>query len=66
MVALYLLPGMNRRPVPKLARLRPGARVVAHYFPLPGVRPDRVVKMTSEEDDVERRLYLYTVPLQKE
>jgi outer membrane protein assembly factor BamB len=65
-VALYLLPEMNRRLVPKLGRLRPGARVVAHYFPLPGVRPDRVVKMTSEEDDVERRLYLYTVPLQKE
>ena len=66
MVALYLLPGMNRRPVPKLARLRPGARVVAHYFPLPGVRPAKVVRMTTEEDDVERSLYLYTVPLQKE
>jgi SAM-dependent methyltransferase len=65
-VALYLLPEMNRRLVPKLERLRPGSRVVAHYFPLPGVRPDRVVKMTSEEDDVERCLYLYTVPLKKE
>jgi outer membrane protein assembly factor BamB len=65
-VALYLLPEMNKRLVPKLGRLRPGARVVAHYFPLPGVRPDRVVKMTSEEDDVERGLYLYTVPLKKE
>jgi outer membrane protein assembly factor BamB len=65
-VALYLLPEMNRRLVPKLGRLRPGARVVAHYFPLPGVRPDRVVKMTSEEDGVERCLYLYTVPLKTE
>jgi SAM-dependent methyltransferase len=65
-VALYLLPSMNKRLIPKLDRLRPGARVVAHYFPIPGVRPARVVKMTSEEDDVERSLYLYTVPLKKE
>src|SRR5262249_40348129 len=45
-VALYLLPEMNKRLIPKLDRLRPGARVVAHYFPIPGVRPARVVKMT--------------------
>jgi SAM-dependent methyltransferase len=65
-VALYLLPEMNKRLIPKLDRLRPGARVVAHYFPIPGVTPAKVVKMTSREDDVERSLYLYTVPLKKE
>ena len=65
-VALYLLPEMNKRLIPKLDRLRPGARVVAHYFPLPGVTPAQVVQMTSQGDDVERNLYLYTVPLKKE
>jgi protein-L-isoaspartate O-methyltransferase len=65
-VALYLLPEMNKRLIPKLDRLRPGARVVAHYFPIPGVTPANVVKMTSQEDDVERSLYLYTIPLKKE
>jgi outer membrane protein assembly factor BamB/protein-L-isoaspartate O-methyltransferase len=65
-VALYLLPEMNKRLIPKLDKLRPGARVVAHYFPIPGVRPAKVVKMTSEEDDVERSLYLYVIPLKKE
>jgi outer membrane protein assembly factor BamB/protein-L-isoaspartate O-methyltransferase len=65
-VALYLLPEMNKRLTPKLDKLRPGARVVAHYFPIPGVTPAKVVKMTSQEDDVERSLYLYTVPLKKE
>ena len=65
-VALYLLPEMNKRLIPKLDRLRPGTRVVAHCFPIPGVTPAKVVKMTSDEDDVERSLYLYTIPLKKE
>jgi outer membrane protein assembly factor BamB/protein-L-isoaspartate O-methyltransferase len=65
-VALYLLPEMNKRLIPKLNRLRSGSRVVAHYFPIPGVTPAKVVKMTSQEDDVERSLYLYTIPLKKE
>jgi SAM-dependent methyltransferase len=65
-VTLYLLPAMNKRLIPKLNRLRPGARVVAHYFPIPGVTPAKVVKMTSQEDDIERSLYLYTIPLKKE
>jgi outer membrane protein assembly factor BamB/protein-L-isoaspartate O-methyltransferase len=65
-VALYLLPEMNKRLIPKLNRLRAGARVVAHYFPIPGVKATKVVKMTSQDDDVERSLYLYTVPLKKE
>jgi hypothetical protein len=29
------------------------------------VTPARVVKVTSPEDDIERSLYLYTVPLKK-
>jgi SAM-dependent methyltransferase len=66
MVALYLLPEMNKRLIPKLDRLRRGARVVAHYFPIPGVTPAKVVKMTSPEDDVERSIYLYSVPLKRE
>jgi SAM-dependent methyltransferase len=65
-VALYLLPEMNRRLIPRLEKLRRGARVVTHYFPIPGVMPTKVVKVTSEEDDTERSVYLYTIPLKKE
>jgi cyclopropane fatty-acyl-phospholipid synthase-like methyltransferase len=65
-VALYLLPELNKRLIPKLDRLQPGARVVSHCFPIPGVKPAKVVKMTSQEDDLERSLYLYTIPLTKE
>jgi outer membrane protein assembly factor BamB len=65
-VALYLLPSMNEKLVPKLNKLKEGSRVVAHYFPIPGVTPDQTVELTSEEDDVKRKVYLYTVPLRLE
>lgn len=65
-VALYVLPEMSRRLIPKLDGLEPGSRVVCHAFPIPGVRADRVVRVTSAEDEVERPVFLYTVPLRKE
>jgi outer membrane protein assembly factor BamB len=36
-VVLYLQPETNKRLIPKLDLLRPGSRVVTHYFPIPGV-----------------------------
>ena len=45
-VTLYLLPKTHAKLLPKLEReLRPGARVVAHEFELPNVRP-----MATDED----------------
>jgi hypothetical protein len=43
--------------------LKAGSRIVSHAFAIPGVKPARVVEFTSEEDDISRKLYLYTVPL---
>jgi outer membrane protein assembly factor BamB len=62
-ITLYLLPRMNERLLPQLAKLKPGARVVSHAFPIPGVPPDRVVTHTSNEDGVEHKIYLWTAPL---
>jgi outer membrane protein assembly factor BamB/SAM-dependent methyltransferase len=62
-VTLYLLPQTNERLVPQLKKLKPGARVVTHAFGIPGIRPDRVVKCRSEEDDLEHEIYVYTAPL---
>lgn len=61
-VALYILPKMSQQLIPKLNRLKVGSRVVSHAFAIPGVVPDRVVKVTSTDDDVERPVYLYTLP----
>ena len=64
-VALYLLPKLNVKLLPQLAKLKPGARVVSHTFPIEGYQPDRIVRKISAHDGVEHRIYLWTVPLKK-
>ncbi len=64
-VTLYLTPRMLERLLPQLAKLKPGARVVAHAFPIAGVRPDRMLMYRSRETGLEHRLYLWTTPLKK-
>jgi outer membrane protein assembly factor BamB len=65
-VALFLGEKLNEKLVPQLNAMKPGSRVVSHVFPIPGVKPDAVLKVTSAEDDVERPVYTYTVPLKAE
>jgi predicted RNA methylase len=62
-VAVYLLPTVLEKLVPKLNKLKLGSRVVAHAFAIPGIKPAKVIEVTSEEDDVKRKVFLYTVPL---
>lgn len=62
-VAFYLNPVVNRRLIPQLRTLKPGARIVSHSFPIGDLEPDEVVTMTSEEDGKEHRIYRWTAPL---
>jgi outer membrane protein assembly factor BamB len=64
-VALYLLPSMNERLIAQLQKMKPGSRIVAHALGIPGIKPDKVVSVVSTEDGMERKVYLYTVPLTK-
>lgn len=55
-VTLYLLPPLVRRLQDRLyGELRPGARIVAHDYPFPDWRADRVLH-------VSKTFHLYTVP----
>jgi SAM-dependent methyltransferase len=66
-VALYLLPGMNVKLIPQLQKLKPGARIVAHDYGFQDrVKPDKVITMTSKEDDVEHHIFLWKTPLKLE
>ena len=57
-IALYILPEMNRKLRPKLWReLRLGSRVVANGFEVPGWKPDRVVDVPTRY----LHAFLYTV-----
>jgi outer membrane protein assembly factor BamB len=65
-ITLYVGVALNAKLVPRVEKLPAGARVVSHQFPIPGLKPDRVVRVTSAEDGVERPVYLYTVPFTRE
>ena len=66
-VTLYLLPGMNVKLIPQLQKLKPGARIVAHDYGFQNrIKPDKVITMTSKEDDVEHHIFLWKTPLQVE
>lgn len=65
-VMLYLGPVMNARLIPQLEKLKPGSRIVSHGFPTPGLIPDRVETFVSAEDDIARKLYVWTTPLKKD
>lgn len=60
-VTLYLLPSLNEKLKPQLARLRPGSRIVSHAFAMRGARPNRVENVRSP-DGSERTVFLWVVP----
>ena len=56
-VTLFLFPEMNQRLVPRLrAELRPGTRIVSHWFDLGDWAPD------AERELGGHRILMYTVP----
>lgn len=64
-VTLYMGHDVNRRLVPQLEKLKPGARIVSHMFDIKGWEPDETVEMVSSEDDTKHVIYLWTMPLTK-
>jgi uncharacterized protein (TIGR03000 family) len=63
-VTLYLLPQLNVKLMPQLAKLKPGSRIVSHDFDMKGAKPKQEVKV--KVDDEEHTIYLWTVPWEKE
>ena len=65
-ITLYLLPSLNVKLIPQLEKLRPGSRIVSHDFDMKGVKPDKVVKLNSDNEYSDHTIYLWTTPLNKE
>jgi len=72
-VFLYLLPELNVRLMPQLAKLKPGSRIVSHDFDMRGAKPIEVVRMTTENGqnddtdyDGDHTIYKWIVPWEKE
>lgn len=66
-ITLYLLPWMNQKLKPNLARLDPGKVIVAHDWDLPGCKPDHSERMNSVDDDAayEHGIFMWTTPLKE-
>jgi len=69
-VTLYLLPELNVRLMPKLAKLKPGARIISDDFDMKGARPKEIVHLNSSSDDhngeSQNTLYKWVVPWEPE
>lgn len=65
-IVAYLLPEMITRLAPSFDKLKPGSRIVAHDYPMDEITPERVVTMTSNEDNVQHTIYIYRTPLKRE
>ena len=65
-ITLYLLPSLNVKLIPQLEKLKPGSRIVSHDFDMKGVKPDKVVKINSDNEYSNHTVYLWTTPLKKE
>lgn len=65
-VALYLPEKFLERLLPQLEKLKPGSRIVSHQFKIPGVAPDRSLRLDSKDDGDAHAVFLYATPLKKE
>ncbi len=68
-VTLYLLPDLNVKLMPQLAKLKPGSRIVSHDFDMRGAKPVAVEKVTVKDDisqGSEHTVYKWVVPWQPE
>lgn len=71
-VTLYLLPDLNVRLMPQLAKLKPGSRIISHEFDMSGAKPIQIERISipseeePEQDSGEHTLYKWVVPWEKE
>jgi tRNA G37 N-methylase Trm5 len=64
-ITLYLLPELNVKLIPQLEKLKPGSRIVSHDFRMRGVKPDKTVEVTTDDNGTKHKVFLWTTPLNK-
>ena len=70
-VTLYLLPDLNVRLMPQLAKLKPGSRIVSHDFDMRGAKPILKHQMgtkdgNGDEHSGSHTIYKWVVPWETE
>jgi precorrin-6B methylase 2 len=62
-IALYLPPQLMDRLLPQLEKLKPGTRIVSHYFKFTDIEPAASLRYESSDDGDVHDLHLWTAPL---
>jgi precorrin-6B methylase 2 len=62
-VALYLPPNLMDRLLPQFEKLKPGARIVSHFFKFSDITPEKSLRFDSRNDGDAHEVYLWTAPL---
>ena len=62
-VAVYVYSAVLEKMKVQFEQLEPGARIVSHFFEIPGVEPTQVVEIESEETGNTHKILLYEAPL---
>jgi SAM-dependent methyltransferase len=65
-ITMYLLPQLNVRLKPELAKLKPGTRIVSHAFDMKGAKPKRVEDVRETSIGAAKQVYLWVVPWDEE
>ncbi|MGC8829070.1 MAG: methyltransferase domain-containing protein [Verrucomicrobiia bacterium] len=65
-VTLYLLPDLNVKLMPKLAKLKPGTRIISYQFDMRGAKPAEVIHLKDNDNGWTRTIYKWVVPWEKE
>lgn len=74
-ITLYLLPSLNVRLMPQLAKLKAGSRIVSHNFDMKGAKPLEVKQVTVVpgesndaiyDEDADHTVYKWIVPWERE
>lgn len=56
-ITLYLLPSLNVRLMPQLAKMKPGSRIVSHNFDMRGAKPVSTTPVQVQPGDSENNFF---------
>ena len=64
-VAVYLPPKLMDRLLPQLTKLKPGTRIVSHFFKFTDIPPVKSLRFDSQDDGDAHEIYLWIAPIKK-
>jgi precorrin-6B methylase 2 len=65
-IALYLPPNLMDRLLPQLEKVKPGTRIVSHFFKFNDIPPEKSLRFESRDDGDFHEVYLWTAPLRRQ